>query len=137
MYLPYTRYNSNDFWYYLFFTTIYPIINVISKNKENTFWYILKNFTDIGYGICTYPDNIASYLENLNRLGLIEIPKGEYVANETLYDKLKQHKRITEIIAKPLPKNLVYDFQKYKFNLTNFGINFIKACVVDTKQSNI
>ena len=53
-----------------------PLINVrlkINANKGDGV-AIITNFSDIGYGVCEHPERICSYLENLERLKLIEIP---------------------------------------------------------------
>ena len=116
----------------------FPIINLNSKKKDRDEHNgILKNFSDISYGICTYPDNISAYLENFERLGLISFSTLGRLVDDSLYTKLKQHPYISSILAKPLPDDSCYDFEERYFALTNFGLNFIKACVIEDSTKTV
>ena len=110
----------------------YPIIDITSSVKgKDEYVYVIKNFSDISYGICAYPDNISAYLDNFERLGLIEIHDSIFLVNEKIYDNLKEHAFVKNVTSQPLPENHFYDFINHCFSVTNFGINFIKACVID------
>lgn len=109
----------------------FPSLNVVSKKiDKNEHTGIIANFSNIAYGRCIYPDNISSYLENLERLGLIYISRMNWLVNDSLYTALIKHPFIQNILQKPLPEGSCYDFEKRYFVLTNFGLNFLRACVL-------
>lgn len=90
---------------------------------------IITNFTDIGEGICDNPNGIASYLDNLERLKLIQIPWGIYINDDSLYGRLKKHNKISRVMNQPQAAGYKYDIQKKKFQLTTFGKDFIQICL--------
>ena len=107
----------------------YPILAVHSKGKKS-YKVILINFTDIADGICDKPQNISAYLENLDRLKLIELGTGAVLADESQYDRLKNTPTIKRITGSKLPKGRVYDYQKGAFRLSSFGLSFVNTCIL-------
>jgi hypothetical protein len=110
-----------------------PVINMRMKigNKKGLGITQVKYFSDIGYGKCTLPGNICQYLENLERLKLIEIPSGRYLTDQSLYDRLINHFALEEIRNRNTATdsiNIYYEYDKMYFQLTSFGINFISCC---------
>lgn len=109
----------------------FPLINLRLKvgQQEGKGIYILENFSDIGYGICDNPDNICAYIENLERLKLIEIPSLMTIANKDVYAKLKKHPAILNILESnsSIPE-IKYEYDEKYFRLTQFGLQFKNAC---------
>lgn len=110
-----------------------PIINMRMKTNNQTDLGILqaKYFSDIGYGKCKFPENICKYIENLERLKLIEIPHGLYLTDNNIYDKLINHPFLDNIRKSNSLNNNVkinYEYDKKIFRLTNFGLDFISCC---------
>lgn len=66
-------------------------------------------------------------IDNLNRLGLIECVKGEYLFDKTVYEKS------FELLKKEygeLPENIEgIDYDKNLFRITEFGNAFLNVCV--------
>lgn len=108
-----------------------PLINVrmIVGQKQGKGITLIRNFSDIGYGICDYPGNICAYIENLERLKLIEIPPLLTLLNKDTYTKLKQHPAVLQVLKKKenLPE-VKFEYDEKFFQLTQFGIQFIQAC---------
>lgn len=108
-----------------------PLINVrmIVGQKQGTGITLIRNFSDIGYGICDYPGNICAYIENLERLKLIEIPPLLTLLNKDTYTKLKQHPAVLQVLKnnEHLPE-VKFEYDEKFFQLTQFGIQFIQAC---------
>lgn len=78
-------------------------------------------------------DRVAASLDNLTRLKLIDISYEEFYTDETRYDRLREKKHI----AKEFEKLQVFankfqgkvDFDKGIIRITEFGKNFISACI--------
>ena len=110
-----------------------PLINMRMKSNKQKGLGILqvKYFSDIGYGKCQFPYNICKYIENLERLKLIEIPNGIYLIDENKYNKLINHPDL-DTIRKSNPStndiSINYEYDKMLFRLTSFGIDFISCC---------
>lgn len=110
-----------------------PIINMRMKiNNQNGLGILqAKYFSIIGYGKCQYPNNICKYIENLERLKLIEIPHGLYLTDNHVYDELINHPYLDNIRKSNSSNNYVtidYEYDKMLFRLTSFGLDFISCC---------
>lgn len=111
--------------------TYLPVLDVRIKNKNGGgFNVIYSNYSDIAEKICDYPQNICAYLENLDRLKLIELDKDTFLTNNEVYDNLKQSPRIQKITSRVLAGDKVYDFKCGCFRLTSFGLSFVKMCIL-------
>lgn len=92
----------------------------------------VKYFSDIGYrSSCQFPGNICEYLENLERLKIIEIPFGRKLIDESRYDNLINHPAMVTVRKNNQLENWInvtYEYDKMFFNLTSFGIDFISCC---------
>lgn len=106
-----------------------PVIDVQLNVPQGGYIEILHNFTSIYEGICDNPNGIFSYLDNLVRLKIIEIPFGVQINNDSVYEQLKNHNEIRRIMSQPQPEGYKYDIQKKKLQLTAFGKEFIQICL--------
>jgi|GEM_PF-3431208 len=109
----------------------FPIIDVRMKvgQQEGNGITLIRNFSDIGYDICDDPGNICAYIENMERLKLIEIPTMLTLTNKDVYTKLKQHPAVLNTLAKNVSSpELKYEYDEKFFQLTQFGAQFINAC---------
>ncbi len=109
----------------------FPLINVRMKigQQEGKGITLISNFSDIGYDICDNPGNICAYIENLERLKLIEIPEILTLTDKNVYAKLKQHPAILHTLEKNAHvTELKYEYDEKLFQLTQFGAQFINAC---------
>lgn len=106
----------------------YPLMDVRLENQRGEGNVYYSNFTDISLDVLDIPTNIGLYIDNFVRLKIIEIPPSRMYADNTTYERLKQH----PILQSNLP-NINIDALKLKyiykvFNVTNFGANFIQTC---------
>lgn len=106
----------------------FPLIDLNLDFESGGYKTLLSNFSDIGDDICEYPENISSYLENLNRLQLIDIDSMGYLNNQDIYDKLEKHRVIDHFKAAPIDEG-TWSIKKKIAEITNFGKQFIEACV--------
>lgn len=112
----------------------YPIIDLKLRHPNRKFNVVLQNFTDIADEICEHPEKITAYLDNIERLKLIEIPFGVYIADDSIYKHLEEHsdiKAVKEFMANRVGKEDKWEFTRKKFQLTQYGKAFINVCVVD------
>ncbi|MBR5614154.1 MAG: DUF4393 domain-containing protein [Clostridia bacterium] len=107
----------------------YPLIDVVLTIKKGGYITLVHNFTDIAENVCDCPNEIFSYLDNFERLKLIEIPYGTYFKDEKLYKELEEHSFVKQLLNKPVKENEKIEIKKGKFELTAFGKNFIKVCL--------
>lgn len=110
-----------------------PLINVRmkfdNKDQQGNGIMLIRYFSDIGYGICENPENICTYLENMERLKLIEIPPLMTLVDKSNYKHLKEHPAVINIINQNANiENIKYEYDELFFQLTNFGLQFINAC---------
>lgn len=70
-----------------------PMIKIRVKNANGNGSYdIFPYFSDICYMVgCDYPHKFPEYLDNLHRLGLVEIHYDTYLTDDKVYEKLKTH----------------------------------------------
>lgn len=91
---------------------------------------IVYGYNECGVGICEHPDQSLVYLGNLERLGIL---KRCDTYTEDIKEKLKMFEMSEAIcIAKekhPLEEGSKYDFQRWSYQVTDFGVNFIRTCV--------
>lgn len=112
----------------------YPIIDLMLVNPNGYFDVIVRNYTDVADEICEYPNKIFSYLDNLKRLELIEIPVGLSIANESAYKLLEEHpeiKKIQNSFNSKLDKDIKWEFKRKCFQLTQYGRDFVDVSVKD------
>ena len=118
------------------------IIPVITLRKENAKYEgidVLRNFSDISEKAkCEHPDNIPQYLDNLERLGIINNALTlSSLVDKSIYDPLKNHPSIKELEAfysTELGEEQSIRIQEGYFYLSNFGRSFKKVCItpIDT-----
>lgn len=87
---------------------------------------------------CEHRDLASSYLVNLERLGLIEIPRDAFLTKPDAYDRIINDPPVKAIIDQ-LNKNgrdeSKGDFNKYYVRGTVFGKQFYRACVVSRDKT--
>lgn len=91
---------------------------------------IYRNFTLAGYEAgCMFTNLVPSYIDNLHRLGVIEIPDGRLLTPEEKYKSLEKHPFMVNICSEIEKQNATPVLQKRYFYLTNFGTQFYNACI--------
>ena len=112
---------------------VFPIVNVILEKTDNSFTFISRQvfLTDL-----TMPLNFYSAsLNNLVRLGLVEISYAETINDVNAYKIYNDSKTIQTIRSNTLKKkeddkgkNTV-EFQKGIIFITQLGLDFISICI--------
>lgn len=82
-------------------------------------------FSDIGYKVnCYYPQKFPEYLDNLHRLGIVEVYYDRFLVDENYYDELKVHPYFPHVDEKI---NILE--KKSMYELSAFGKKFCEVCL--------
>lgn len=110
-----------------------PIVNYIRQNKENSSYSTLySNVLQNWSSDINDLKLIESTINNLKRLGLIEIPNGISIANKEVYSWSKSN-----IIFEKLNEDLknssysetdIIEVQQNKLEISQFGKDFLNIC---------
>lgn len=116
--------------------TNYPVITLRAEFKKHSRGGVdaISNYSHIGKEAgCDYAALTPNYLDNLCRLGLLDIPEYNALTVEGVYDALEKDdlivstsKQIEEEYEDRKPK-----IKRRQVHSTNFGKQFISACVVE------
>lgn len=111
----------------------YPLIDLITVFPNNEGKKIIyKNFSDLDKKSNLKNESLLpTYIDNLNRLGLTEIPEDKYLTQENVYDALEKQELI-ELARKGIEAiNGKLEIDRKLLRLTNFGKYFIDNVVKD------
>lgn len=102
-----------------------PKIDVFKMASNGTHNQYIKNFTWLSFiNFIENPEKINIYLDNLQRLNIIEIESQKYIANEIFYKSiLTEHPKVKTFINDPN-----YQIEKGYIQLTTVGKNLAKCC---------
>lgn len=117
----------------------HPIITVRQNDKDPSKGGIdiLRHFSLLGYEAgCSHPHLTSSYLDNLCRLGLAEIPAYTHLTAPGVYEPLEKHQTVLDTISM-IEKQLDKTSKIIRENLrvTTLGKQFCHACVVKYNRS--
>ena len=104
-------------------------VKLTDKNASGTGHQIfITNFTTIGFNVIENKENICSYIDNLVRLKILEIPPTYHLTNESLYKPLEESPILEKLI--PQAYKLIYNIgYKHKIiAITNYGLLFKRIC---------
>lgn len=87
--------------------------------------------------LCEHKELTGSYLINLERLGLIEIPRDGHLTKPGVYDRILNDPPVKEILARLNEGGDEYkgDVKKYYVKVTVFGKQFGNACVMSRDKT--
>lgn len=118
----------------------YPLIDIHVVDGRGNFKVYLRNFTTLAIDVCENANNMYSYLDNLARLKIIEIPFGVRMADDDVYKPLEEYHEIKTLLSRsdlyPLPEDSKWEIKRKKFDITNYGREFMKVCVSDSIIDN-
>lgn len=106
---------------------VYPLIDVdFSIDGAMGGHPIITNFTNYNLNVLEHPQNICSYIDNLVRLNIIEIPFGKVIQDSKQYLEIEKH----PLIQHPVGGNqdlIRYSYKHKIFKLTNFGVDLLNV----------
>lgn len=109
-----------------------PLITVYAarKDKKPGSYVVRLHFSLLGEQAgCQHPHLTSNYVENLCRLGLIEIPPGRSYTDDNLYEPLENHADVLAVKTKIEAKGEEPEIGRESLLITNFGVQFYRACV--------
>jgi hypothetical protein len=118
---------------YLKSDTWYPVVDLLSLHIErHEFDYLRRNITLLGdlAGV-SHSQSCPSYIDNLQRLGLITINEAQTTPTEVSYALLEMDAEIVNLRnehEKLTPDKRIHT-QRRSILLTEFGSQFCRACV--------
>lgn len=107
---------------------IFPMIKLRKNFNESEGGIdVTPYFSDICYITeCQYPQKFPEYLDNLHRLGLVDVYYDRYLINEQFYENLKQNKDFPNVIS---GENSTIDEKKSMYELSEMGKKFCSICL--------
>ncbi len=115
-------------------TLRFPLIDIKATIEDNSNYFnVLTNYSHLNKIVTiSSPDLISSYLDNLVRLGILEIPSLVYMVGENIYEPLENdddlHSTKEDIINR-LDRKVTFDRKQVR--ATTFGRQFIQNVVAD------
>lgn len=109
----------------------HPVLEVHLRLPGNKGYNVLySNYSNVADGVCDCPENICAYLENLDRLKLIELNMGIFITDKEEYERLKSTPIMRKITSEELEEGRSYEYQNGSFRLSSFGLSFVKMCIL-------
>lgn len=114
----------------------YPIINIKSVAvSDNSFLVRHRHLSLIGLDAkCEHVPLASNYLDNLERLGLLQVETMVKMSHEGAYARIEEHPEVKKIIEdlKKVEGRRV-EIEKIRLAVTDLGQQFIRSCVIDKK----
>ena len=119
----------------------YPLVSVSSRLRHGGASRVeLHHFSLLGERAgCARPDRTPAYLDNLNRLGLVEIRPTRITDDVRMFNELETHPQVAsvrtriesqpEVSIGPISEAIVADVQYKSLFVTPFGRQFRAACL--------
>jgi hypothetical protein len=113
-----------------------PVIDIRGTHDDRSGYYEAETNISL-YGrdaSCEHPHLTPTYLDNLSRLGLIEIAK-KFYTDEAAYEELENHPSVLEIKKQVNEEESVSaQVDRKVVQITQLGEQFIRACVIDHRE---
>ncbi len=112
----------------LYKNNILPMMKLrIKLDKEEGEGDVTPYFSDLCYVVgCHYPQKFPEYLDNLHRLGLVEVDYDRYLTNNQYYEKLKEHKAFVNVVSTETSTIIE---KKSIYKLSEMGKKFCSICL--------
>lgn len=109
-----------------------PIVHLRREDARHNGVTVARNLSLIATEAgCQYPYNVQSYLDNLDRLGIVDLfPEMNFYTDENVYVALESDTTVLALKASiPCSPEETVLFRRSGLELTTLGNNFIEACV--------
>lgn len=112
----------------------YPLVNIKSvSTKDRSFQVAHLHLSLIGLDAgCEHVPLASNYLDNLERLGLLQVETMVKMTNEAVYTRIEENPQVKQFIEdlKKIEGRTV-EVEKMRIAVTDLGQQFIRACVID------
>ncbi|POE01330.1 DUF4393 domain-containing protein [Pectobacterium odoriferum] len=109
-----------------------PLIDVVViDNRDHGEQVVFGNLSSFSFGMeLEHSQLFSSYVYNLCRLGLLEIPTGYRYLNPSAYDEITNSNFWKEVSrGVPLKENHQFDYNRKILSVTDMGKQFISVCI--------
>ncbi|HCN99715.1 MAG TPA: hypothetical protein DIT31_05390 [Methylophaga sp.] len=111
---------------------VVPLVDIRRESTEGKGGVVVSSYVStVGHDSgCEHRDLVSTYLKNLERLGLIDIPRDKHLVKEGVYDRILNDPPVKKIEEQlnALEKHQA-KFEKYYATPSALGELFISACV--------
>ena len=108
-------------------------IRAQSKQPEEGGYDVATNVTLLGESAqLSAPEMTPTYLDNLRRLGLIEIPDNYEYTDKSLYTELENSRDVLTYKRQIAEWDLIFTSTRSAVKLTSLGEHFGKVCITGT-----
>lgn len=114
----------------------FPMVDVKLTNKKGGGFQILhRNISQVGIiARCKHQELTPNYLDNLCRLGILEIPSGRRINDAKAYDAITNVPSIVQLKKQfESNENHSIGFDQKFITVTGIGRQFINACIIDKR----
>lgn len=116
----------------------FPLVSVLANRKDAPGGIdYLRHFSLLGYEAgCVHPELTPSYLDNLCRPGLAEVPDFDYYTAPGVYEPLEKHPIVLAAVAEVQKmEGRTPEVKQKALRVTSLGKQFCEACVVQRDRS--
>ena len=107
----------------------FPFYNVYSQKERNGRLTLMKNFSILGFQAgCEHPTHINIYLDNLNRLGLIQLDSTRFILDHSRYEEIEENEFFKGALASIGHFDNIEKAKGF-IESTAYGITFFNSCI--------
>ena len=112
----------------------YPLVNIKFVDKSNRSYVVTHRYLSL-LGVdagCEHVPLAPTYVDNLERLGLIRVDEMSKLHSEDAYKRIEEHPQVTRIVEDlNKTEGRRAEIQRIRLLVTDLGKQFIRACVID------
>lgn len=115
----------------------YPLVNIKTVSKaDSSFQIVQRHISLIGLDAqCEHPGLAANYLDNLERLGLVQIETMVRMQKDEFYKRIEEFPQIKGILGDiNKVEGRRAEVDKIRLAVTDLGKQFIRACVINKNE---
>ena len=110
---------------------LFPLIDIFTITGDDYKWEVFtKDYAVVAREAgCEFPDNVCAYMENLHRLGLIDIRGISGLLFRAPYEALQATPEVQEMLKQILHSQRGHQSYGKCGHITEFGVKFYRACM--------
>ena len=112
----------------------YPLVNIKSvSTTDQSFRVVHRHLSLLGLDAkCEHIPLTSNYIDNLERLGLVQVETMVKMSNDELYTRIEKYPQVEEIIDDlNKTQGRKVEVEKIRLAVTDLGKQFIRSCVID------
>jgi hypothetical protein len=116
----------------------YPLIDIRIVNEDQSWSVAHRHVSLLGIEAhCQHPPLASNYIDNLERLGLLVVRPDVRMKAEEPYKRIEDFPQIAGLLTELRKMEKVsIQVEKFRFEVTDLGKQFIRACVLDKEKQN-